>query len=163
MTWEQKFENNPIRTSLWVVTGIFLFLLVLIWSITAVVFGLRVATAGIVGRGEAHIIKESAPNRIIQQAGFEQKFADIQKFDVQVKEAGAAIADWDKANAGKPDNAIGTLAQQRKYLVDVLTGLKQQCQTTVANYNADARKYLAADFRAADLPESISLDKHCKE
>jgi hypothetical protein len=135
------------------------------WGIAAATWGIGVATAGIVGQGEAHKIKESAPNRIVQQASFEQTWADIRKYDQQVKDAARAVDDWDRANAGwqQRDNGIGTLAQQRAYLVQVLTGVKQQCQTTVENYNADARKYLAADFRADDLPYQVDLADHCKE
>ncbi len=161
-TWDDRFEHRPVKTSMFLIVGIVAFVLVLGWAIMALTFGLRVATAGIVGRGEAHIIKESAPNRIIQQAGFEQAWADIRMFDQQVKDAGVAVTAWDAANGAKPDNALGTLANQRAYLVQTQTGLRQQCQRTVEQYNADARKYLAHDFRAADLPMEIDLASHCK-
>ena len=136
-------------------------ILALGWGLTAALWGMRVATAGIVGAGQAHIQKESAPNRIFQQAFFETAWADIRKYDVQVKDATAAVADWDKVNAGKADNAIGTLANERARLASIATGIRQQCQTTVENYNAAARQYLARDFRAADLPEEIKLTSHC--
>ena len=126
------------------------------------VWGFGVATAGIFGRGEAHKIKESAVNRIVQQAAFEQQYADVLKFDQQIEDANRGIAEWDKANAGKQGNAIGTLAQQRAYLVQVRDGLVQQCQNTATAYSAGTRKYLAEDFKSADLPYEISLDKHCK-
>ena len=143
----------------------FVLLFIVISGVTVIgLWAFGVATADIFGSGEAHKIKESAPNRIVQQASFEQAYADIKKFDQQVKDAAKAIEDWDKANVGwqQRDNAIGTLANQRRYLTDTLAGLKQQCQTTAANYNADSRKYLAKDFKAVDLPYEIDLAEHCK-
>lgn len=162
-TWEQKYNERPGRTSaIWVI-GAVVFFLLLGWTLSAAVLGINVATAGIVGKANVHIQNQSAGNRIVQQAGFETAWADVRKYDQQVKDAAVALADWDKANVGKADNAVGTLAAQRMYLASVVTGLKQQCQTTVENYNADARKTLAMDWRAADLPSQIEIADHCKE
>lgn len=161
--WEQRFEEHPGRTSAVWIGGAVVFFMLMAWAVSAVVLGLNVATAGIVGKANVHIQNQSAGNRIVQQASFETAWADVRKYDQQVKDAAIALVEWDKANAGKPDNAIGSLANQHMYLSQVLTGLKQQCQTTVENYNADARKTLAADWRANDLPYQIELSDHCKE
>ena len=105
---------------------------------------------------------QSGNNRVVQQAGFETAYNDILKYDQQVKDAGAAVTDWDKANAGKPDNAIGSLATQRNYLAQTAAGIRQQCQNTVAAYNADAEKTLAKDWRREDLPRFVEPSSHCK-
>lgn len=142
--------------------AIFLVLLAVFWVLTLAAFGMRVATAGLIGRGEAHIQKESAPNRIIQQAGFETIFADIEKFKIQITDARKAVTEWDSINSNKQDNAIGTLATQRAYLTQVVLGLQQQCNNTVATYNADTHKYLAKDFKDSRLPYEINSGEYCK-
>ncbi len=144
--------------------GIFLIVLIVGWGLILAALGLKVATAGLMGKGQAHIIKESAPNRIVQQAGFERAWADIKVRDVQVSDAKKTLSQWDESNLGwqTRDNAIGTLAGQRRYLMDAYTGIKQNCQNIIATYNADARSYLSEQFRAADLPFQIEPTEYCK-
>lgn len=154
--WESKFETNPGRTSLQVYIGILVVLLLSAWIIAAVTLGLRTATAGIVGKAETHIQNQSSNNRVVQQAGFETAYADVVKYHQQIIDANKAVEDWDKANTGKPDNAIGSLATQRNYLAQTVIGLKQQCQNTVAVYNADTHKTLAKDWKRSDLPYELS-------
>lgn len=159
--WDTRFENNPGRTGLQVYIGVIVVVLLTVWIIAAVTLGLRTATAGIVGKAETHIQNQSSNNRVIQQAGFEQTYADVVKYKQQIKDANKAVEDWDKANAGKQDTVIGTLATQRQYLVSVATGLKQQCQTAVANYNADTHKTLSKDWKRSDLPYELVDTEAC--
>lgn len=141
--------------------AIVLVLGVVMWFLALAFLGLHSATAGLIGRANVHIQNESAPNRIVQQAGFEVAFADVTKYKQQIIDAKAALADWDKVNGAKPDNAIGTLASQRAYLQLTLTGATQQCQNTVATYNADTHKTLAKDWKRSDLPYELT-DSDCK-
>ena len=155
MNWEDKFEANPLRTSAAWFIGILLFLLIVGWAIAAATLGIRTATAGIVGKAETHIQNQSSNNRVVQQAGFETTYADYVAYTDKIKDANHGIEEWDKANAGKPDNAVGTLATQRQYLVQVRDGLRQQCQNTVAAYNADTHKTLAKDWKDSRLPYEL--------
>lgn len=162
MTWESKFEEKPLRTSFTWIIAVVVFLLILGWVLAAVTLGLRTATAGIVGRAETHIQNQSSNNRVVQQAGFETAYADFNGYIEKLKDATAAITEWDKANAGKTDNAIGTLATQRQYLVQVRDGLRQQCQNTVATYNADTHKTLSKDWKRSDLPYELDPSTSCR-
>lgn len=155
MNWEDKFEAHPLRTSAVWIIGILLFLLIICWAIAAATLGIRVATAGIVGKAEVHIQNQSPVNRVVQQAGFETAYADYNGYLEKIKAAGQDVTEWDKGNAGKVDNGLGTLANQRAYLVSVVTGLKQQCQNTVATYNSDTHKTLAKDWKRSDLPYEL--------
>lgn len=37
----------------------------------------------------------------------------------------------------------------------MLTGLTQQCQNVVTQYNTDSQSYLTQDFKDANLPEKL--------
>lgn len=161
-SWEDRFGRTPVRTSMWLTVGLVAFVLALGWGVAALTLGLRTATAGIVGKANVHIQNQSAPNRIVQQAGFETAFAAVEKFKVQIADARKDLTAWDQANVGKPDNAIGSLATQRAYLSQVVQGLQQQCNNSVASYNADARKILAKDWRSPDLPQEIASGDYCR-
>lgn len=121
------------------------------WA-AAVVVGLAVLTAlgwltGVVaapwhGKGEAAKDKYSAENWTAAQARFEDLYAEI---DITVPKITLA------KQAADADPADKTAAQ-------TLQGLQSYCLSVVGDYNADARKYLAEDFRSADLPEHIDTD-----
>lgn len=127
------------------------------FAIALATVGLHSATAGLFGRANVHIQNESAPNRIVQQASFEQQYADVTKFKGQITDAKAVLISFEKDNADKADNAIGTMANQHAKLVDEVVGLRQQCQRTVADYNADTNKLLSKDWRDKHLPDTLDL------
>lgn len=120
--------------------GIIAFSIVVAIGLTWAAFGLRVATAPVRGQGEAHIAKHSAANWTAAQARFEEMYADIEATDRKIELAREAL---------KADSDDKT-AQQ------TLTGTQNYCVSAVGEYNAEARKYLAADFKASDLPEQIN-------
>lgn len=103
-------------------------------------WGFRVATAPIKGQGDAAMVKYSAQNWTAAQARFEDMYADIEATDRKIEVAQASL---DK----NPDDKT---AQQ------TLTGTVNYCLEVVGDYNAEARKYLAEDFRAANLPDQIN-------
>lgn len=113
--------------------------IVLVWMLVMFSFGIHVATAGLIGRGEARIRIESGTNRIEKQELFETLWADVRKYDAQIKAV-------DVTAPHGPEN---------------LNGLKLICISTVEQYNAEARKVSSEQFRAADLPASISAAAHC--
>ena len=146
-------SDNPSR----VVRGgmsrgllVFIVLLIVGGLVGAAVWIIGVATSDINGRGEAIIQKNSANNRIAAQQTFEDLIADIKASDRKL----------DQAAADKKANPSDSTAATN------YTGLVNHCQDTVGTYNADARHYTAAQFRASDLPAQIDpLDPttDCKE
>lgn len=163
MSWDKRFEDNPGRTSLQVYVVILIVLLISVWAISAATFGMRVATAGLVGRGEAHIQKESANNRIAQNSAFYAQYESIQKYDKQIKDAQKDLDDWVRENGNKLETSpLNTLSQRRAFLEETVKAFRNSCQTTATNYNTDAQAYISKDFRDANLPERIDLEVHCK-
>jgi hypothetical protein len=129
---ERREANRAGRFVLvWVLVVIAIALL-----IGAVVWGIRVITSPVTGAGDAYATKNSAANWTAAQARFEDEYADIVATDRKIT-ATAGDAD-DKSTRG-----------------DTYRGLRSYCLSAVGEYNADARKYLARDFRAADLPPQI--------
>ncbi|WDS52052.1 membrane protein [Microbacterium phage Caron] len=119
-------------------------------AIPAAVWGVNVATAGIKGQGDAHVVKSSASNWTAAQARFEELYADIEATDRKITVAA-------EQKAADPED---------KTAADTYLGTVNYCLSVVGEYNAEARKYLAEEFRAADLPAQI--DNHdpatdCKE
>lgn len=122
--------------------------LTLLWVGCVIVFALivsgglwflNVITSAPKGQGDAYATKNSAANWTAAQARFEDEYADIVATDRKITIAAAAL----KAD---PDDATAK---------DTYAGTVNYCLSIVGDYNADARKYLARDFRAADLPEQI--------
>jgi hypothetical protein len=130
---------------LWVVIVIIVTLV-----IGGAIWALNVATSGPRGQGDALIEQNSAENWTAAQARFEDLYADIEATDRKITVAGQAIA----------VNPNDKTAQQ------TYAGTVNYCLSVVGDYNAEARKYLAADFRASDLPTQIdnnSSATDCKE
>lgn len=92
-------------------------------------------------RGETGAIEKkfSSTNRIAAQERFEDLFAEIKSTDSRIEIAAEALA-------ADPDDVV----TQQNYV-----GLRNHCLEVVGDYNAEARKYTAESFRAADLPEEI--------
>lgn len=108
-------------------------------ALGALLWAFGVFTAPIKGQGDAFKTKESGANRIAAQERFEDLHQDILATDRKL----------DAAQAKVRANPKSTVAQTE------LTGLTNYCLDVVADYNAEARKYTAADFRAVDLPAQI--------
>lgn len=152
--WENEIERwDPRRVK--IVIAAFVALVVLA---PAAIWGIRVATSDTRGAGNVEIERNSAENRVRAQAFFEQSYQDIQKFDVQVVDAQKAYDNFIATNP-KPtaDDVVAAqvYSQQLNSRQVTLTGLQQQCQNTVADYNAEARKTLAAEWRSKELPYQI--------
>lgn len=102
-------------------------------------WGIGVIGAPVKGAGDAFKQKESASNRIVQQAEFEDLKAEYDDTLAKIPVAKKAL----KQN---PDSQI----KNTEY-----TGLVNQCISVAGDYNAESRKYLAADFKAIDLPAQL--------
>lgn len=104
------------------------------------VWGFRVVTSPVKGQGDAAITKNSAANWTAAQARFEEMYADIEATDRKIELAREAL-----------DTDPGDKTAQQ-----TLSGTQNYCLEVVGDYNAEARKYLASDFKAADLPDQIN-------
>ena len=151
--WEENFENRPVRTSMSATFRIWLvvvFVVILGGLLSAGIWYFKVGTSDIRGAGNAEIIKNEAGNRIRAQEGFEKYYQGIVSADASINITAEAL----KAD---PES----LKIQTE-----LRGQKQACVKLVGDYNAKARSFSQADFRAADLPfeiETTNPQTDCKE
>lgn len=130
-----KFARGfGLRVAIWTILIILFFGL-----IGLAIWGFRVATAPVKGAGDAYVQKESASNRITQQALFEDLYADYQSTIAKIPAAKAA------ADASPKSQIKAT----------ELTGLINYCISVAGDYNAESNKYLAADFKRIDLPYEL--------
>lgn len=124
----------------WIVIAI-VFVVAIGWGLWA----LGVAGSDIRGKGDAIKTKNSGTNRIAAQERFEDRYADIEAAALRVDTLAAG------AKSNPDDYTLGVQAR----------GAVTYCQQAVADYNADARKYTAREFRAADLPDHIDASAQC--
>lgn len=149
----EEFHDRPVRTTAKAVSRgwiIVLLVIALVIGTGVILWTGRVATSDIKGQGDAVITKNEARNRINAQENFETLFADIQSADKIVGISAEALAQ-------DPTNTK---------LSTELMGQKQFCVDLIGKYNAAARKFTQADFRAADLPDVIDetqTETDCKE
>lgn len=102
-----------------------------------------VFTSDIKGRGDRIKENNSNLNRTGQQQQFEDLFAQIKSLDQRVELTAKKISDDDKAGRNTEFDRTN------------LSGMQNVCLSAVGNYNANARKILARDWLAADLPQEI--------
>lgn len=132
--FDQTSRQVGIRVFGWSLTTV-----LAVVAIIAVVFGLTVLWAPWKGEADAFKKQQSGNNRIFQQAFFEDTYQEILATDKKIDVAADAVKQ-DPSTVNKTN----------------YTGLVNYCNDVVADYNAQARKYLAADFKSADLPDEIS-------
>lgn len=136
--WHDNPNSDKVaRSAAWRIMVFVILAVLFVGLISAGFWAFRVATAPVKGQGEAYVQKESAENRIASQARFEDLYADIKATDAKLASAKQAAKS-------------GDVIKQTEY-----TGLVNYCLDVVADYNAESRKYLAADFKAIDLPYQI--------
>lgn len=117
---------------------------VLVFALVAGIWGLRVATAGIYGRGEAHRQVQSAPSRIAAYNHFFDLCVSIQNAEAQIDAQQEALATAeDHVDKSRMTQNIAALKATRA------AGINQ--------YNADAAKdYTIGQFKDSDLPYYIA-------
>lgn len=120
-----------------------------IWIIAIGVLGLIIGgfffTANVLlapakGAGGVIIKNNSAENRIEKQEQFEKLMA---KVDTNK----ALVAQHTKNVAANPTDKQAQM---------VLSGVQSACVASVEQYNAEARKVTSMDWKAADLPDSLT-------
>ena len=122
------------RAMIWVVAVV-----VFIVLISSALWAFGVFSSPIKGAGDAFKQQQSSTNRIVSQQRFEDLYQEVEAADRKLGPAKAAL----KAD---PDSQI----KQTEF-----TGLQNYCIDVVADYNAEARKYLSSEWRAIDLPQKI--------
>lgn len=151
--WEENFYNRPVRTAMSASFRVWLvgtFIVILVGLLSVGIWYFNVETSDVRGAGNAEIAKNEAGNRIRAQEGFEKYYQGIVSADASIN----ITADALKAD---PES----LKMQTE-----LRGQKQACVKLVGEYNAKARSFSQADFRAADLPFEIDTTNpqtDCKE
>lgn len=142
MSREPWYESdNPTRVARgagWRAAVAVVLVMVAVAVIGGGVWVLKVVTSDVKGRGDSVRIKNDARNRINAQTDFEKLYADIVQSDAKIDVLDAAA---------KTDPTLVNRTNA--------TGQRTYCLSVVADYDAKARSYASADFRAADLPYRI--------
>lgn len=135
MGYRKDAAKGLSEGALWVI-GIGILLAI----IGGVFFTINVLLAPAKGAGGVIIKNNSAENRIEKQEKFEKLYAKVETN----KEL---VAQHTKNVAANPDDKT---AQQ------TLLGVQSACVASVNTYNAEARKVTSMDWKAADLPDSLT-------
>lgn len=148
--YENPNPNAVARSGTWRVMVYIVAFVVFFGAIGVGLWAFGVFTSDVKGRGDATKIKNSGTNRIAAQERFEDMYADVLAADRRIDA---------QFNALKldPDSSVAKINYN---------GAVNYCIEVVADYNAEARKYTAEQFRSTDLPAQIDdLDSttDCKE
>lgn len=133
------------RAAIWITLAV-----VFVLALSAGIWALKVASSDAKGQGDAARTKNSGANRIAAQARFEDLYAGIKAADERID----VMAVAKKAD---PKDVVAATNY---------TGAINYCIQQRADYNAEARKYTAEQFRAIDLPAQIDSNDpafDCKE
>lgn len=142
--WNRDDERFIARSVIaWTIGGVALILLV---SVALWAFG--VFTSDVKGRGDVREENNSAVNRVQQQAYFEDTKASYDGALAKIPAARQAV------------KSATTHKEERQVELD---GLIQNCIDTAQAYNAQSRKQLAADWKAADLPRTLNATQCSQE
>lgn len=114
---------------------------VVLMIIGGVFWGINVATSNAKGAGDVVIKNNSAANRIEKQEKFEQMIATVETNK-------ALVAQHTKNVANNPDDKTAS---------QTLLGVQSACVASVEKYNAETRKITSIDWKAVDLPESLTI------
>jgi len=127
-----------------IVVGGFVVLFLAVWGIVLASFGMRVATAGLFGAGEARIRTQSADFRLGAYNHFFDLCASIQGNEGQLDALFAEI------------DLIDTTSRDYGYTIKSITGVQGIRAQSIARYNQDALKWTVGQFRDSDLPYKIT-------
>jgi hypothetical protein len=156
MSWDDFRRDTPDgpSTTKVVVWAVIAALFVIVLPLALWLTGVFASPA--IGKANAYRDKHGATNWTQAQAQFEQDYASVIKFDKQVTAAQDDLDQWVKDNPKWTESGpYDPVREDHTNLVTDLKGARQQCQNTVADYNARARTYTLRDFKSADLPQQI--------
>lgn len=142
-------DDFSIRKGILWGIGAMVLVFALVWFVTLATFGMRVATAGLFGRGEAHIQIQSAAFRIAAYEQFFNRCAAVQSHEGAID---ALLDELDVYEVGSKNHSR-TMTN--------LTGVKAARAEAIALYNAAATKsYTAGQFRDSDLPYQLPTEPY---
>jgi hypothetical protein len=113
--------------------------LLVVGVISVAWWGISVLISDARGQGDATRQVNTGTNRLAQQAYFEDTYTTIKATDAKLTALAAAA----KGQPASSDAAVRLL------------GAENYCQDVVGQYNAAAKKDIAAKFKAVDLPYQI--------
>jgi hypothetical protein len=152
--WAHRLESRPTKT----VTQLGLLVIGVVAIFVIAIWGITTGFSYWWGQGDAYQQQNSAQNWIAAQRAFHKENQDVQADVQKIADAKRAITAYEDQH---PEVGNGTpydpTAQEDANLHSTLTGLQQNCQNTVAEYNTDAESYLTEDWRDADLPSQLDL------
>lgn len=121
-----------------------------LWLVIAsAVWGLRVATAGIYGQGEARVKIQSAEFRIEAYQYFFNQCASIQGLEGKIDELALQLSQMQP----------GT--REYNYTLSSLTGVRGLRREAIVKYNQDAMKdYMEGQFRDRKLPYQLGNNNY---
>lgn len=119
--------------------------IVLLGAIGAGLWAFGVFTSGVKGAGDERKQQNSVTNRVYWQNEFNSLDQNIQTYTAQIASARAAVT-------AHPSD---TFYEQN------LTGLVQECDIAVGQYNADVAKPIASPWLPAGLPTTVDRASTC--
>jgi hypothetical protein len=149
--WADDLEGKPLVTGfkiLGILLGTGIVIVMILW-------GFGVITAPWKGQGDAYQQKNSAQNWVAAQKTFHTEFNDVEAYKAKIAQSQKDITAYEIAHPQANGTPFDPAAQQDANLHTVLTGLQQQCQNTVADYNTNAESYLTESWRDAQLPDHL--------
>lgn len=133
----------------WKGFGIFVLILALWVGVASAIWGVRVATAGLVGRGEAHLKIQSAEFRLEAYQYFFNQCASVQGLEGKIDELTAQL------------NQLTPGTREHNYTLSSLTGTRGLRREAIAKYNQDSLKdYTEGQFRDRDLPYQLANNEY---
>jgi hypothetical protein len=157
--WADRFIEKPVSTT--VKVGSILIMIGFIF--TAAIWGLQTNFSYWWGQGGAIQQKNSTQNFVAAQAQFLRDLALIHADQQNMRTTQRMIDQFNTAHPNYEGNGspYDPLAQQLNNYETTLAGQQQGCQATVADYDTAARAYLTADWRDANLPETLDPTTEC--
>lgn len=134
---------NAWKAFMWIIIAVLV--ITILWvAVATSVWGLRVATAGIYGRGEAIREIQSVEFRLEAYQYFFSQYASIKGLEGKIDELTVQLGQMEP----------GT--REYNYTLSSLAGVKGLRHEAIQKYNADAqRNYTQGQFRDKDLPFQI--------
>lgn len=143
-----SYRDDDIHIPVGKILGGIVLFFVLLYLLGMAAFGVRVMTAGIVGRGEAHIQIQSGSNRIVQYDHFFNLCASVQQAEAGID------AQTDLLESTSDSN------EQARIKTNI-AALQMTRSNGVFQYNADASKeYTQGQFRDSSLPYQLSEEPY---
>jgi len=151
MSWENRFEQRPVRTGISLGVAVLLGLMVL-----SVVGGTGFFVLNLLSQ-PARIVQKTfdADNVLYNYEWFKQQNADIIAIGTKSANAQAALESFE-ASAGPRSSWTFEDKQRDMQLASIAFGLKNQRASMVAEYNARSSMANRSIFKTGELPDHIN-------